>query len=128
MEKDLDLDHWALYKKIRQDSFNALHQKLINSIRANRQAATILMANGDTISNHCLSIKQDNAKTAHGAFTPVRVRDMFQLGPKTTVLPGLVPKHHDLLFPDLCLEDPDLESIMGDKVPPEMKVRILAEV
>ena len=53
---------------------------------------------------------------------------MFQLDPQTTVLPGLDPNHHDLLFPDLSLEDPDLESIMGDKVSPEMKVRILAEV
>ena len=86
------------------------------------------MANGDTIKNHFLTIKQATATTAHGAFIPVRVRDMFQLGPQTTVLPGLDPKHKGLLFPDLSLEDTDLESIMGDKVSPEMKVRILAEV
>ena len=97
LEKDLDLDHWALYKKIRQDSFDALRQKLIYSIRANRQVATILLANGDAILNHRLSIKQATATTAHGAFTPVRVRDMFQLGPKTIVLPGLDPKHKGLL-------------------------------
>ena len=124
----MDLDHWALYKKIRQDSYDALHRKLIYSIRTNTQVATILMANGDAISNHCLSIKQATATTAHGAFTPVRVRDMFQLGPKTTVLPELDPKNKGLLFPDLCQEDPYLESIIGDEVSREMKVRILAEV
>ena len=86
------------------------------------------MANGDAITSPRFTIKQATARTAHRASAPVRIRDMFQLGPKTTVLPGLDPKHHDLLFPDLSLEDPDLESIMGDKVPPRMKVRILAEV
>ena len=40
----------------------------------------------------------------------------------------LDPFYQGLLFPDLSLEDPDLESIMGDKVSPEMKVMILTAV
>ena len=53
---------------------------------------------------------------------------MFQLDPQTTVLPELDPTHHDLLFLDLSLEDPDLESIMGDEVSQEMKTMILMAV
>ena len=44
------------------------------------------------------------------------------------VLPELDPAHQGPLFPDLSLEDPDLESIMGDEVSPEMKIMILAAV
>ena len=36
--------------------------------------------------------------------------------------------YQGLLFPDLSLEDPDLESIMGDEVSPEMQTKILAAV
>ena len=43
-------------------------------------------------------------------------------------MPELDPSYQGLLFPDLSLEDPDLESIMGDKVSPEMKVMILMAV
>ena len=38
------------------------------------------------------------------------------------------PAHQDLLFPDLSLEDPDLESIMGDEISLEMKTMILVAV
>ena len=34
----------------------------------------------------------------------------------------LDPSYQGHLFKDLSLEDPDLESIMGDEVSPEMKV------
>ena len=44
------------------------------------------------------------------------------------MFPGFDPKHHDLLFPDLSLEDPDLESIMEEEVSMEMKVMILMAV
>ena len=44
------------------------------------------------------------------------------------VMPELYPTYQGLLFPDLSLEDPDLESIMEDKVSPEMKVMILMAV
>ena len=53
---------------------------------------------------------------------------MFQLDPKNTLMPELDPTYHDLLFPDLSLEDLDLESIMGDYVSPKMKVMILTAV
>ena len=59
---------------------------------------------------------------------PSERRDLFQLDPKSTVMPELDPSYQGLLFPDLSLEDPDLESIMGDKVSPEMKVMILTAV
>ena len=42
------------------------------------------------------------------------------------VLPELDQAHQGPLFPDLSLEDPDLKSIMGDEVSPEMKILILA--
>ena len=59
---------------------------------------------------------------------PVRERDLFQLGTLSMVLPELDPAHQGLLFADLSLEDPDLESIMGDRVSLEMKVMILSAV
>ena len=105
-----------------------MYNRLVYSINANRQAATILMANGDFIADHCLEIKDAMAKADKGAFLPVRERDLFQLGPLSMVLLELDPAHQDLLFPDLSLEDPDLESIMGDEVSPEMKILILAAV
>ena len=43
-------------------------------------------------------------------------------------MPELDPSYQGLLFPDLSLEDPDLESIMGDEVSPEMKVMILTAI
>ena len=124
----MQVDQWALSNSRSQQPFNAMCKRLIYSINANRQAATILMANGDFIADHRSEIKQATATAAQGAFIPVRGRDMFQLDPQTTVMPELDPTHHDLLFPDLSLEDPDLESIMGDKVSPEMKVMILSAV
>ena len=83
------------------------------------------MANRDFIADHHLDIKQATTAAAQGAFLPIRERDLFQLDPQNTVMPELDPSYQGLLFPDLSLEDPDLESIMGDKVSPEMKVMIL---
>ena len=103
-------------------------KRLIYSINANCQAATILMANRDFIADHHLDIKQATATAAQGAFLPVRERDLFQLDPQNTVMPELDPSYQGLLFPDLSLEDLDLESIMGDKVSLEMKVMILTAV
>ena len=34
--------------------------------------------------------------------------------------------YQGLIFPDFCLEEPDLESIMEDKFPYEIQTRILA--
>ena len=35
------------------------------------------------------------------------------------------PTHQDLIVPDFSLEEPDLESIMGDLVPQDIKIRVL---
>ena len=86
------------------------------------------MANGDFIADHCLDIKQATARAAQGAFLPVRERDLFQLEPQRTVMPELDPSYQGLLFPDLSLEDLDLESIMGDEISQEMKTMILVAV
>ena len=40
----------------------------------------------------------------------------------------LDPSYQGVLFPELSLEDPDLESIMGDEVSPEMQTKILMAV
>ena len=40
----------------------------------------------------------------------------------------LNPAYQGLLFPDICLEEPELESIMGDQVPQEIQNRILMAV
>ena len=80
------------------------------------------------IADHRLDINQATATAAQGAFLPVRERDLFQLEPQPTVMPELDPSYQGLLFPELSLEDPDLESIMGDEVSPEMKTMILMAV
>ena len=103
-------------------------KRLIYLINANRQASTILMANMDFMADHHLEIDQATTTAAQGAFLPVRERDLFQLDPQNTVMLELDPTYQGLLFPDLSLEDPDLESIMGDNVSPEMKIIILAAV
>ena len=102
-------------------------KRLIYLINANRQAATILMANGDFIADHCVEIKDAITNAAQGAFLPIREIDLFHLGPLSMVMPELDPTYQGLLFPDLSLEDPDLKSIMGDKESLKMKVRILSE-
>ena len=71
---------------------------------------------------------RNTATVAQGAFLSVRERELFQLDPQPTVMGELDSSYHGLLFPDLSLEDPDLESIMGDEVSPEMQTKILADV
>ena len=84
------------------------------------------MANADFMADHHLEIDQATTSATPEAFIPVRERDLFQLDPQLTVMEELDPAYKGLLFPDLSLEDPDLESIMGDEVSPEMKTKILA--
>ena len=36
--------------------------------------------------------------------------------------------YQGLLFPDICLEQPELQSIMGDQVPQEVQAKILQAV
>ena len=103
-------------------------KRLIYSINANHQASSILKANRDFIADHCLEINQATTTAPQGAFLPVRERDIFQLEPQPTGMPELDTSYQGLLFPDLSLEDPDLESIMGDEVSPEMKVMILTAI
>ena len=40
----------------------------------------------------------------------------------------LDPDYQGLLFPDICLEQPELQSIMGDQVSPEVQTKILTAV
>ena len=68
------------------------------------------------------------ADAAPRAFHPVRERDLFSLGPQNTVMGELDSAYQDSLFPDICLEQPELQSIMGDQVSQEVQNRILTAV
>ena len=111
-----------------QQPFNDLCRRLIYSINTNRQVSTILMANADFMADHHLKIDLATATAAQGAFLPVRERDLFSLDPQFTVMGELDSSYQGLLFLDLSLEDPDLESIMKDEVPQKVQTRILAAV
>ena len=128
MKSGVCVNKWALTKSQLQQPFNAMCKRLIYSINANRQVSTILMANGDFIADHHLYIKQATTTAAQGAFLPVRERDLFSLDPQFTMMGELDSSYQGLLFPDLSLEDPDLESIMKDEVPQEVQTRILTAV
>ena len=80
------------------------------------------------MADHHHKIDQALTNTAQVAFLSVRERHLFQLKPQHTVMLELDPSYQGLLFPDLSLEDPDLESIMGDEVSPKMKVMILTAI
>ena len=128
VDSSVRMNQWALSHSWSQQPFSAMCKRLICSINANLQAATILIVNGDFIMDHRLDIKKATTTAAQGAFLPIRERYLFQLDPQNTVMPELDPTYQGLLFPDLSLEDPDLESIIGDDVSPEMKIMILAAV
>ena len=83
------------------------------------------MANTDKLATHCHNINNAMADPAHGAFHPVRERDLFSLGPQNTVMGELYPNHQGFLFPDIYLEQPELQSIMGDQVLQEVQAKIL---
>ena len=51
---------------------------------------------------------------SQGAFLPVKERDLYLLGPQPTVRGNLDPIYQGLIIQDSSLEEPDLESIMGD--------------
>ena len=86
------------------------------------------MANGDFMADHRLEIDLATATAAQGAFLPIRERDLFSLDPQFTVMGELDSSYQGLLFPDLSLEDLELESIMKDEVPQEVQTRILVAV
>ena len=87
VDSGVRMDQWALSHSWSQQPFSAMCKRLICSINANRQAATILMANGDFIADHHLEIKDATANAAKEAFLPVRKRDLFHLDPQNTVMP-----------------------------------------
>ena len=62
---------------------------------------------------------------AQGAFLPVKERDLYSLGPQSTVLREFDPTYQGHVFPDFSLEEPDLESIMGELVPQKIQIMIL---
>ena len=77
------------------------------------------------MADHHHKLDQALANAAKGAFLPVRERDLYLLGPQSTVHGDLDPTYQGLVFPDSSLEEPDLESIMGEWVPQDIKIRVL---
>ena len=77
---------------------------------------------------HRLQIDQATTDAAKQAFFPVRERDLFDLGSLFTVMGELDPAYKGFIFPDICLVELELESIMGDQVPQEIQNRILTAV
>ena len=108
--------------------FNDFKRQLISSISTQRQSQVILMTNADRMAQHCHNINNAMADATQEAFCPVRERDLFSLGPQNMVMRELDPDYHGLLFPDICLEQPELWSIMGDQVSQEVHSRILQAV
>ena len=51
------------------------------------------MANADKLATHRHNNNNAMADAAHGAFRPIRERDMFFLSPKNTVMGELDPVH-----------------------------------
>ena len=117
VDSSIRFDQWALGRTQSQLPFNDLKRRLISSISTSRQTSTILMANGDLLVAHHPKIDQATAHAAKQAFLPIRERDLYQLDPQFTVLGDLDPAYKGLIFPDICLKEPELESIMGDLVP-----------
>ena len=125
VDSDICLDQWALGRTQSQQPFNDLKRQLISSISLSRQASTVFMANADLLVAHRHQIDQATADAAQQAFLPIRERDLFNLGSQPTVMGELNPAYQGPIFPDFCLEEPELESIMGEYVPQEIQVRIL---
>ena len=99
---------------------------MIYSLNASCQASTILLANADQVAEHRHKIDLALTNIAQGAFLPVRERDLFCLDPQPTVLGELDPSYQGPVFLDSSsLEEPDLEFIMGDSVPQDIKNRVL---
>ena len=128
VDSGICLDQWALGRTQSAQPFNDLKQQLISSISLSRQASTILMANTDYLAGHCHQIKQATTDATPKAFLPVRERDLFNLGSQPTIMGEINPAYQGPLFPDFCMEQTELESIMGDQVSQEVQTRILTAV
>ena len=124
VDSGVHVNQWALTKSQSQQPFNVMCKRLIYSINANNKASTILMANADFMVDHRPEIDQATTTAAQGAFLPIRERDLFQLDPQFTMMGVFDSSSQGLLFLNLSLEDPDLESIMGDDIPLEMQTKI----
>ena len=121
VDSGVRVDQFALGRSHSQQPFNDPRRRLIFSIR---QESTILMANGDQVADHCLTIDQALIRANKEAFLPVNKRDPFNLDP-----PGeLDLAFQGLIFPECSPESPDLEYIMGDSVDPDTKERIMNTV
>ena len=127
VDSGIHLDQWALGRTQSQQPFNDLKRRLISSISSSRQASTVLMANTDLLAAHCHKIDQATADAAPQAFLPVRERDLFNLGSQPTIMGELNPEYDGPIFPDFLLEEPELQSIMGEHVPQEIQLRILSD-
>ena len=122
------LDQWALGRTQSAQPFKDLKRRLIRSIRLSRQASTVLMANTDYLAGQRHQIEQATADAISQAFLLVRERDLFNLGSQPTIMGEFNPAYQGPLFPDFCLEQPELESIIGDQDSQEVQTRILMAV
>merc|ERR1712163_62938 len=80
------------------------------------------------MAHHRHNINNALADARQEAFCPIRERDLFSLGPQNMVMGELDPDYQGLLFPNICLEQPELQSIMGDQVSQEVQSKILQAV
>ena len=72
-----------------------------------------LQTNTNLVEDHCQNLDVQ-CQCSQGAFLPVKERDLYLLGPQPTVRGDLDPTYQGLIFQDSSLEEPDLESTMGD--------------
>ena len=128
VDSGICLDQWALGRTQASQPFNDLKWWLISSINSSRQASIVLMANVDYLTGHDHQIENATADAAPQAFLPIRERDLFNLGSQPTVMGELNPAYWGPLFPDFCLKQLELKSIIGDQVPQEIQARILMAV
>ncbi len=108
LDSGIRLNQWTLERSQAAQPFNAFKRELISSIFSQRQSSVILMSNVDYLASHCHQIKEAVADVAPRAFHQVREKDFFSLGPRNTVMGELDPAYQDSLFPDICLEQPEL--------------------
>ena len=121
-------DQWTMERSQAAQPFNAFKRKLISHISAQRQSQVILMTNADRMAQHRHNINNAMTDATQEAFCPVRERDLFSLGPQNMVMRELDLDYHGPLFSEICLEQPELWSIMGDQVSQEVQIKILTAV
>ena len=80
------------------------------------------------MAGHCHTINQALKHATSEAFYQVKKRYIYNLDPQDTLLGELNPEYQGLLFPECSPESLDLESILGDTVHPEVKLRITSTV